>query len=632
MRRVLVPSLLLASLAPLLYAAGPSAEIELVEVPFTAEHWTLQGEVVEHLGRSALRGGATLNGIELENGIVEVDVAVTGARCFPAVNLRRTAATEYEDFYLRPHSPGKADAVQYAPVFNGQSEWQLCNGEGFTAAAPIPWNEWISFRVELRGRQARVFAGDGERPALRVHDLKHDPVAGALALVAPAGGEVHWSSFRYAVTDDLEFPPELPSVLPEGTITEWQVSQPLPVTGVDLELPFEDQELGDLEWREVRCQPNGLVDVSRLHRRNPRTPEVVVAKATIVAEEAGRRKLAFGYSDEVSVFLNDEVLFHGDSTFRSRDPNFLGAIGWLDAVFLDLFEGENELVLLVAEDFGGWGFQARLEEVGAPPIRIDPSLTEAWITPPLFGAPESAAYDAERELLYVSNYYFTPAGGTEVVSQVDLDGRIVNARWITGLDHPTGIAVRGDRVFFVERTTLTEADRETGEVVARHAFLGPGFPNDVALDEAGAAYVSDGQRGLIYRFDGDSIEVWFEGLPGFQPNGLFARGGELYVGDSGIGSVVAIDLETRSMRLVAHLGLGAIVDGLQVGEDGTVLTTDYGSGRLWCFTPEGGRQVLLDASRARLHLADFTWLPDRELLVFPTLVNGHLRVYTLAGR
>jgi len=630
MSRELVPSLLLTSLTPLLAAAGPRAEVELVDVPFTAEHWTLQGEVVEHLGRSALRGGATLNGVELENGIVEVDVAVTGARCFPAVNLRRTAATEYEDFYLRPHSPGKADAVQYAPVFNRQGEWQLCNGEGFTAAAPIPWNDWIRLRIELRGRQARVFVGDVERPALRVHDLKHDPLAGALALVAPPGGEVHWSSFRYAATDELEFPPELPSMLPEGTITDWRISQPIPVTTVDLELPPEDQDLGDLEWQEVRCRPNGLVDVSRLHSRNPRVPEVVVAKATIVAEEAGRRKLDFGYSDEVSLFLNGEVLFHGDSTFRSRDPNFLGAIGWLDAVFLDLFEGENELVLLVAEDFGGWGFQARLADVGAPPIRIDHSLAEAWISPPLFGAPESAAYDAERELLYVTNYYFSPAGGTEVVSQVGLDGRMVNARWITGLEHPTGIAVRGELVFFVERRSLTEADRETGEIVERHAFPDPGFPNDVAFDEAGAAYVSDGQQGRIYRFAGESVEVWYEGLPGFQPNGLFARGGELYVGDSGLGSIVAIDLESRALRLVAHLGLGAIVDGLQVGEDGTVLTTDYGGGRLFRFTPDGGRTVLLDASRSRLHLADFAWLPDRGLLVFPTLVDGHLRAYTLA--
>ncbi len=625
----LFPILASAELAadPLAGASGPEEDVELVEVPFTSDDWSFAGsEVVEYLGRRALRGAASLKGVVLENGIVEVDVAVTGERCFPAVNLRRVSASMFEDFYIRPHSPGKSDAVQYAPTFNGQAEWQLCNGEGFTAAVPIPWNEWIPLRVEISGRQARVFVGDLEQPALRVHDLKHEPTSGALMLVAPPGGQVHWSNFRFAECDDLAFPPAPPVVLPEGTITDWEISQPLPIGRVDLERHPETQDLGELRWREVFCEPNGLVDVSRLYRRNPRTPEVVVAKAMILAEEAGRKKLVFGYSDEISIFFGGEILFTGNSAFRSRSPSFLGAISWHDAVFLDLEEGENELLLLVAEDFGGWGFQARLTEIGAPAIRIDPSLSEAWLTPSIFGAPESVTFDPERELLYVSNYYLTPAGGTEFISQVGLDGSMVKGRWITGLDHPTGITIHDGRVFFVERATLTEADLESGEILARHSIPDPGFPNDLCFDEEGNAYVSDGQQGRIYRFAGETVEIWLDGVPGFQPNGLFARGGELFAGDSGSGSVVAIDLENRTLRQVAFLEHGSIVDGLWVAEDGGVLTSDY-NGRLYRFDPDGGRTVLLDTTRARHNLADLTYLPEQGLLVIPTLVGGHLRAY-----
>ena len=61
------------------------------------------------------------------------------------------------------------------------------------------------------------------------------------------------------------------------------------------------------------------------------------------------------------VFLNGERLFRGSDGYRSRDYRFLGSIGWYDTVYLPLDEGENELLVAVSEDFGGWGIQARLD-------------------------------------------------------------------------------------------------------------------------------------------------------------------------------------------------------------------------------------------------------------------------------
>jgi hypothetical protein len=40
--------------------------------------------------------------------------------------------------------------------------------------------------------------------------------------------------------------------------------------------------------------------------------------------------------------------------------------GWIsfnDAVYLNLKKGRNELVIVIAEDFGGWGFQAKLNDI-----------------------------------------------------------------------------------------------------------------------------------------------------------------------------------------------------------------------------------------------------------------------------
>jgi hypothetical protein len=79
------------------------------------------------------------------------------------------------------------------------------------------------------------------------------------------------------------------------------------------------------------------------------------------------RKLALGYSDEVSVFLNGRILYRGRSAQAFRDPGFLGIVTPdNDAVYLPLRKGTNELVLALSELGGGWGFVARLEDARAP--------------------------------------------------------------------------------------------------------------------------------------------------------------------------------------------------------------------------------------------------------------------------
>jgi hypothetical protein len=91
---------------------------------------------------------------------------------------------------------------------------------------------------------------------------------------------------------------------------------------------------------------------------------VVYARTTIESDRAETRKLALGYSDDVSVFLNGRLLYRGRSAQNFRDPAFLGIVSpENDALYLPLVKGRNELVLAVSELGGGWGFIARLTEL-----------------------------------------------------------------------------------------------------------------------------------------------------------------------------------------------------------------------------------------------------------------------------
>jgi len=80
------------------------------------------------------------------------------------------------------------------------------------------------------------------------------------------------------------------------------------------------------------------------------------------SRRAQTKELAVGFSDRVLVLLNGRPLYRGDATYRSRDYRFLGSIGYWDALSLPLREGDNELVAVVSEDFGGWGIQARFHD------------------------------------------------------------------------------------------------------------------------------------------------------------------------------------------------------------------------------------------------------------------------------
>ena len=65
-----------------------------------------------------------------------------------------------------------------------------------------------------------------------------------------------------------------------------------------------------------------------------------------------------------------------------------------------LKKGENELMLMIGEGFGGWGFMFQGTD-----ILVDERLEEVWQTETVFSVPESVLYDPKREVLYVTKGY-----------------------------------------------------------------------------------------------------------------------------------------------------------------------------------------------------------------------------------
>jgi hypothetical protein len=349
-----------------LAAASPAAAA--AEVPLDPAHWEIAGEehaFVEHLGRPSLRlrgAQALARGATMTDGVLEFDVALEPERTFAGAMWRVQGPDDYENFYLRPHQSGNPDANQYQPVFHGVAAWQLYHGPRYGAPTRYRFGEWTRVRIVVAGDRAEVFIDDLQTPALHVDDLRRETAAGGVGLAAARFAPVHFSRFRF---EPASSPPRLigkaaprpPS--PPGAIGAWQVSD-----AFDWQLLEGVATLGAAQqprrWARLDAEADGLTNLARLQGTREGA-DTVFARAVLRSDGERVVKLAFGFSDEVKVYLDGRLLYAGSDRYLSRDYRFLGSIGLFDELYLPLRQGRNELWLAVREGFGGWGVMARLE-------------------------------------------------------------------------------------------------------------------------------------------------------------------------------------------------------------------------------------------------------------------------------
>jgi len=330
-------------------------------IPLHSGSWIWDGAepvAAHHLGRECfLVENGTVADLEPVEGTIELELAVGPERSFPGVSWRRQGPG-FESFFVRPHQVGNPDAIQYTPAFNGISSWQLYHGTGFWAPISFPIDEWFRIRVVFAGSRADVYVADMHEPALQVCELKLPARPGRIGIAA-AGSSVHVTGFSYEPGGTLRpAPPPLPAV--EGIVPAWEVSDAFPEAAVSGETP--DRELASARtWTRLESEPTGLADLARVNGLHD-DRNTALARTVIHSDRARTARMDFGFSDRSVVYLDGRALFRGNDGYRTRDYRFLGSIGYWDTVYVPLAEGENELVVAVSEDFGGWGVQARFPD------------------------------------------------------------------------------------------------------------------------------------------------------------------------------------------------------------------------------------------------------------------------------
>jgi len=339
--------------------------------------WELSGDgsrIGQYRGRSAIQlqtGRAIRRDVLLKDGTIEFDMAVTPHRTFAYIQFRMEGDDDHEEIYFRPHKSELADAIQYAPVWNGDGNWQLYHGPGATAPVAFTYAGWMHVRLVLSGKRAAVFVDNRAKPDL-IANLAREPVAGYIALFAFDGVGNTAGGVAAAYSNIVVRPGFIPydfgaqtlaAARPAGLIERWQLSPPFNVDrGMLTQLP-DSLLASKRDWPSYAIEPNGVLVIGR-HMKRRAAQAGTVARLVVRAATAGTQRLYLGFSDYVTVFVNGRPIAGGDAHYSYDAPRQEGLITLSQStIWLPLVAGDNEILFAVADGFGGWGLMGRLEPV-----------------------------------------------------------------------------------------------------------------------------------------------------------------------------------------------------------------------------------------------------------------------------
>lgn len=182
------------------------------KVQITEAHYRGQAgvHVIPAPGATNATSYAVVKNVLFENGTIEVDLAgepgvgaAAGARGFIGIAFRIHDDGSYEYIYLRPTN-GRADdqvrrnhSTQYSsfPDFDFARLRQEAP-EKYESYVDLQPGVWTKYKIEVKGRKARLYVNGAAQPCLIVNDLKLDPREGRVALWVGPGTDGYFSNLK----------------------------------------------------------------------------------------------------------------------------------------------------------------------------------------------------------------------------------------------------------------------------------------------------------------------------------------------------------------------------------------------------------------------------------------------------
>jgi hypothetical protein len=351
----------------LLFASAFKATAQ--KVPMQPANWDIGKQKASFTKRDGidaikLDGGIVwTKGIDFADGIIEADLSVYPERSLAGICFRGDEQGNAEMIYLRVPLSGRDDAIQYVPSFNNEASWQLYPEH--RANYVFPQTGWVHMKIVVRANTAQLFMDTVAKPVLVITNLRTHNRSGKIGFSC-LGEET------FANLTCTPMPPSPPTAVPirkeDGLITQYQISQSYAIDKQTKEVSYPAST--KMNWKTVTTDEDGLLDIGKYYAKQnietyqSRSNDMVWLRQELVADEPVTRRMNFDFSNRVWVFLNGQILYHGDHSFFLKGPFFQGTIEKKfisDAVYLPLKKGKNELLIGISSVANGWGIISKIQ-------------------------------------------------------------------------------------------------------------------------------------------------------------------------------------------------------------------------------------------------------------------------------
>jgi streptogramin lyase len=257
------------------------------------------------------------------------------------------------------------------------------------------------------------------------------------------------------------------------------------------------------------------------------------------------------------------------------------------------------------------------------------SLRKMWESDTVFTTAESALYDAATSTIYVSNIEANPwvLDGKGSIGKLSPTGKVIDARWITGLNAPKGMAITNGKLFVADIDKLVEIDLAAGKIVKKHEVPGCEGLNDVTSTPDGSIYFTDSKKGVVHLLKNGNVSTIVTGL-GYS-NGIFYEKSRLMLGTWKDSSLIAYNFKDKTLQKIANPVPQP--DGVEAMGNGDYLVSSW-KGLVHHVQANGKATLLLDTSNEKVNAADIDYVADKKMLLVPTFFRNSVVAYQVVTK
>ncbi len=253
-------------------------------------------------------------------------------------------------------------------------------------------------------------------------------------------------------------------------------------------------------------------------------------------------------------------------------------------------------------------------------------VKEIWKTEQKLQTPESVLYYPTDNILFVSNIAGNPTGKDNkgFISKVDLQGNILDLKWVEGISAPKGMAINKGKLYVSNIDELVEIDIAKAKISKRYKAPGATFLNDVAVNRYGTVFVSDMGKNTIWYLHGNKFEIWLASDDLKKPNGLYAEQNHLLIGNKDY----ILKVHYKSKQVAYYIKNTGSIDGLVPTGTGAYLISDWVGN---VYKVEAGKEKLkiFSSGDKNINVADIEYIQAKNMLLIPTFFDNRVAAYKL---